>query len=110
MNPRVYVLLTNSFVERRSARGERRSQLTLLLQRLRVAPDVATLRQQFFRGNRSPRSRRVKFATGQRFAFPAGANGIHNLPRGFHLVAADEQRGVAGAGFPQQPFKSHVAD
>ena len=37
-------------------------------------------------------------------AFPPGADGVHDLPRGFHFVAADEECGVAGNSFQQQPF------
>src|ERR1700690_2465796 len=76
----------------------------LLFYHLRLMPDVAALGEQIVGGHRTPGVGGVKFAVRQRLAVPTGADGIHNSPCGFHLVAADEQGGVAGDGFQQQPF------
>ena len=73
---------------------------------LRLVPGVAALREQIVRGDRPPGAGGIKFAIRQRFAFPAFADRIHDLPRGFDFVAADEQRGVADHRFEQQPFVS----
>ena len=61
-----------------------------LLYHLRLVPFVAALREQIVGGNRAQSAGGVKFAVRQRFVFPAVADGIHDLPRGFHFVTADE--------------------
>src|SRR5664279_4469047 len=75
-----------------------------LFYHLRLVPFVAELREQIVGGNRAPGSGGVKFAVRQRLVFPAFADGVHNLPCGFHFVAADEERRVAGDGVEQQAF------
>ena len=67
-------------------------------------PRMTTLRQQIVRSHRPPGARRIKFPVRECLAFPAFADRIHDLPRGFHFVAADEQRRVAHDGFEQQPL------
>src|ERR1035438_8704033 len=71
-----------------------------------LTPAVASLGQQIVRGHRPPRARRVEFAVGQGFAFPRLANAIHDLPRGFDLVPANEERGVARPGCVDRGVRS----
>ena len=64
--------------------------------------------QQGVRRRRAPGAGGVKFVRLQRLSVPSRANGIHQPPRGFHFILADEKRGVAGQRIQQESFNARV--
>src|SRR5690349_3133920 len=67
-------------------------------------PGVAVLEKEIVSGHWTPSARGVEFAIGKRLSFPRFADGVHDLPRGFHFIATDEKGSIARHRFEEEAF------
>jgi hypothetical protein len=70
----------------------------------KVAPVVAVFGEELIGGVGSPGTGGIEFVLGKGQRKPCGADGIDDGPRRFDLVTTDEEGGIAGDGFEEEPF------